>query len=497
MEGIPEHIEAFLHADIYPHPARDIQLIQTHISWVILAGEFAYKFKKPVSFGFLDFSTLEKRKYFCRRELELNSRSSPSIYLDVQTVRRDGEHYQLNGEGESVDYCLKMRRFSQIDLFDHKIKSNRFNPYWMDILASDCACFHASSTVNRDIDHIGLLQSHINSNLEIARKTDRKTIQALSQFANDSITQLRPLLEKRQNNGFIRLCHGDLHLKNITLVEHHPQPFDCIEFNDEYSTIDTINDVAFLVMDCDAHGRSDLGFRFLSRYLEFSGDYDGVQLLPLYLFYRATVRGKVTSLLADELGGSACIVQQHKAEKYFELALHYTEPRVAKLFAVGGLSGSGKSHLALLGSAAEMAIIIRTDATRKRIAASHPELKLYGREMHIRSYEAMFDAAETCIHAGFPVILDATFIHPDSRRAFKAFADRAGIVFQFYWLDIQPQLLRKRIRQRQADALDISDADLHVLEQQLAEYRKPSESWIQFIDSTESWPSASQTPQPD
>ncbi|NWF39801.1 AAA family ATPase [Mariprofundus sp. NF] len=493
MESVPNHLKPFFDPAIYPHPAEQIEMIQTHISWVFLAGEYAYKFKKPVNFSFLDFSSLEKRKYFCKRELELNRRISPAIYLGMHHICRQGESYQLDGDGEVVDYCLKMHRFSQSDLLNERLNNGNFDAAWMDALACDTAGFHHSSAANREIDHIALLQNHIALNLDAASRhigtgLNRQTIQSLTQFARRELATLQPLLEARQSDGHIRHCHGDLHLKNITLIDGYPRLFDCIEFNDDFSTIDTMSDVAFLIMDCDAHGRPDLGMRFLSRYLEFSGDYSGLKLLPLYLFYRATVRGKVACLLADELEGEKRSLQLSEAADYFELALACTGREQSSLFAIGGLSGSGKSHLALLGCGVERAIMIRSDATRKRIAANHPDLELYGNQMHINTYNAMFAAAKTTIDAGFSVILDATFIHPDSRLHLKQLTDSSAAPLHFFWLDIEETILREQIKKRQIAANDISDADLHVLDLQLEEYRKPAETWVQFLTSNSIWP---------
>jgi len=500
-QSLPAHIQCFFNPAIYPHPAEQIEMIQTHISWVFLAGEFAYKFKKPVDFGFLDFSTLKKRKKFCKRELELNRRISPEIYLGIYSISRSKDGFQLddvdtsNGymNGEVVDYCLKMHRFNQSDLLDERLTAGAFDATWMDKLANDCANFHQSSRADMQIDHISLLKNHIAVNLDAASAhigsgIDQSTIQRLRDFARNELTRLNPLLAARQSDGFIHHCHGDLHLKNITLIDGLPHLFDCIEFNDDFSTIDTMSDIAFLIMDCDAHDRADLGMRFLSRYLEYTGDYEGLKLLPLYLFYRASVRGKVACLLADELEGEERSLQLAEAAKYFDLALTYASREKTSLFAIGGLSGSGKSHLALLACGVERAIIIRSDATRKRIAAKHADLELYGRQMHINTYLNIFKAAAACIHAGFSVILDATFIHPDSRRQLKELAENSAVPLQFFWLDIDENILRERIKQRQRAANDISDADLHVLDLQLAEYQQPDEAWIDQLTSSETWP---------
>lgn len=492
---LPAHIQALFHPDAYPHPVENIEMIQTHISWVFLTGNYVYKLKKPLDLGFLNFSTLAKRKYYCEQELTLNRRLTSDIYLDVLPLCRQGNHYKLGGSGDIVDYCLKMRQFDQSGLLDQRLNNNQFDPAWMDQLAESTARFHAEQESTVQFGQPHFLADHIRANLDIAGDhigdaLDESTMVELGDFARDALLHKNHALLKRQTDGFIRPCHGDLHLKNITLIENRPCIFDCIEFSDEFRIIDTMNDVAFLVMDCDEHGRTDLGFRFLSRYLEHTGDYSGLSLLNLYLFYRATVRGKVSTLLATELTGKSERKQQfNEARKYFDLAALYTRTKQAELFVVGGLSGSGKSHLALLGCGIERAIIIRTDATRKRIAADFPDLELYSREMHINTYRAMFAAARTALDAGFSVILDATFLHPDSRRQVFELAQTCDVPLHFFWLDIDEAVLRERIRKRQSAANDISDADLRVLDLQLSEYQRPDEPWVQFLGSNNAWPS--------
>lgn len=492
---LPIHVRIFLNVDFYPHPVDAVEMIQTHISWVFLAGEFAYKIKKPVNFGFLDFSTPDQRRYYCEEELRLNRRSTPEIYLDVIGIRAQGEGFALSGEGPVIDYCLKMRRFEQSDLLDVRLRSGAFDAQWMDVLAADISCFHRNEkpVAAEQIDHAAELDKHIRANMVVASRhigqaLSQQTLNTLNDYANSGMVPLA-ILMKRQSDGFVRHCHGDLHLQNMTLIENRPRLFDCIEFNESFAVIDTFNDIAFLVMDCDARGRSDLGMRFLSRYLEACGDYTGLTLLNHYCFYRACVRGKVACLLAEELSEGEEKQQQYaEARKYFDLAAGYTQPRPPKLMAIGGLSASGKSHLALLGCGEERAIIIRSDATRKRIASDFPELSLYGKQMHVNTYNAMFAAAGQALEAGMSVILDATFLHPDSRQQVKTLAEQYQIPLHFFWLDIDEATLRSRIRQRSDTGDDISDADEQVLDQQLANYQRPQESWVQILNSSNAWP---------
>ncbi len=470
-------------------------MMQTHISWIFLTGHYAYKLKKPLNLDFLDFSTLANRKFYCEQELTLNRRLTNDIYLDVLPLCQQGKMYKLDGSGDVLDYCLKMRQFDQSGLLDQRLKNDQFDPVWMDQLAESTARFHIEQHSTSQFGQPQMLADHIRTNLDVAAEyindaLNERTIAELRDFARDELSRQNENLLKRQHDGFIRPCHGDLHLKNITLINNTPCIFDCIEFSDEFRIIDTMNDAAFLLMDCDAHGRPDLGFRFLSRYLEQTGDYSGLSLLNLYLFYRATVRGKVATLLATEFTDKNQRSQQFKeAKQYFNLAALYTRTKKSELFVIGGLSGSGKSHLALLGCGIERAIIIRSDAIRKRIAADFPDLELYSREMHINTYKTMFDDARSALTAGFSVILDATFLHPDSRQQAHNLLQTYDVPFHFFWLDVEENILRDRIGKRQSSANDISDADLRVLDLQLSEYRRPTEPWIQFLNSNSSWPS--------
>ncbi len=506
LQSLPLHVQAFTNPEFYPHPASDISMLQTHISWVFLAGAFAYKIKKPLNLGFLDFSTPEKRLRACSDELDLNRRLAPDIYLDVLPLFQHGDAYILGSDlkhhQNAVDYCVKMVRFDQRDLFDVRLMQARFDPAWMDQLATTIARFHQHAESSPCIRHFGepeFLQSHIEASLKYAEQASGQDVSPLllSSLREKSrlwYDRFQTMIRQRQAR-FVKNCHGDLHLKNITLFNNQPTPFDCIEFSDEFRMIDTMNDAAFLVMDCDSRNRSDLGYRFLSRYLEQSGDYDGLKLLPLYLSYRAGVRGKVSCLLLDEINDepefskNARETMHHDIHHYYTMAAEYlTTGQKPELFIIGGLSGSGKSHLALLGLQYISAVIIRSDATRKRIAADHPDLPLYSDEMHRLTYRAMFDAAEKALEAGFSVILDATFLYSASRERAATLGNRQGVSWHFYWLDIDQQTLRARVGRREEAGRDISDADLKVLEGQLTDYERPTEPCIEFVSDSDHWP---------
>ncbi len=492
-----------LRPEFYPGAASEVRMLETHISRVFLAGDFAWKIKKPVNLGFADFSTLARRQRFCERELELNRRLAPDMYLEVLPIGRTKSGYRLGERSNVVEYCLKMARFSQDDLLDARLAAGRFDPAWMDALAADIAAFHDRAERNEAMQAYGrpsVLAAHIEANLDAARScpgiVDASRLAAMETWARETARNRQDAFAARMRARRIRDGHGDLHLRNIALFRGRPTAFDCIEFNDEFRLIDTMNDTAFLVMDCDARNRPDLGFRFLSRYLEHGGDYAGLALLPLFLFYRATVRGKVACLrlaqMEEETAADAPAARETRAEAaaYFELAERYTRAPRPRLFVVSGFSGSGKSRLALQGCGAERAIIIRSDATRKRLARDHPRLPLYGAEMNERTYEAMFAAARTALDAGFPVILDATFLRREDRDRARSLARDAGVECHLYWLDVDEAKLRENITRRAREGRDVSDADLAVLERQLARHQRPPEADIRFLLSAEAWPKA-------
>jgi len=489
----PEHIKDLLTPSAYPHEVANISLLETHISWVILTGRYAYKIKKPVDLGFLDFSTRKLRHHYCQRELELNRRFAPALYLAVLPIVRTRAGHRVEGTGEIVDYCLKMREFGPDQLLSQRLAQHAFDGYWMDMLAHDLACFHEQAQAFPNIAADEQLARHMRDNLDVARThipqaIDPQQYARLRQDWHDAFEQRHRQLRARQQRGRIRDGHGDLHLRNIALIDGRPTPFDCIEFSDELRRIDVLNDIAFLVMDCDAEQRPDLGFRFLSRYLEHSGDYAGLATLPLYLCYRAGVRGKVACILADEQPEAAQDWQT--ARTYFALAGRYLRATRPRLFAIGGLSGSGKSHLALLGCGAERAIVIRSDGIRMRLSAGLTTQQRYSEAMHVRTYEAMFEAAREALAAGFSVILDATFLHEHSQTQLRALANEAGVPLHAYWLNLDVDTLRANIQARRRQGQDISEADLRVLEQQLREHRPPPTSEWQYLASAAQWPRA-------
>ncbi|MDW7772916.1 MAG: hypothetical protein SCH71_08505 [Desulfobulbaceae bacterium] len=331
-ENLPEYIQSLLHSAAYQHPAPEIRLIQTHISYVILAGEYVYKFKKPVDFGFLDFTTLEKRRHCCRQELLLNRRLSPEIYLDLVTVARSNGKYALNGPGEVIEYGVKMVRMPEERMMVNVIKSGQLEKGHIDTLVGVLVPFYEKAEHSRDIDRFGKADAVAVNVLENFDQTrDFVGSAALSQQQFDTISSYaRQFLGKdeifaqRVTDGRIRDCHGDLYSANICLADK-VYIYDCIEFNERFRYCDVASDIAFLAMDLDFHALADLSAYFVERFIAASQDSSMRAVLGFYKCYRAYVRGKIGLFTAgdpavDEEVRNSCM---DGAARYFQLALQY------------------------------------------------------------------------------------------------------------------------------------------------------------------------------
>lgn len=308
LKTLPAIIQAMLGESCYPHVTSAIELVQTHSSYVLLTGDYAYKLKKPVDFGFLDYSTLAKRKHFIEEELRLNQRTAPEIYLETVAITRVGDRFSLNGQGEPVEYALKMHQFAKGNLFSELIERGRLTPELMAALAQEVAKFHRTAATSDQIARFGRLsqirqafdQNYAQSRPYLNRGQTERQLNETQTYSDRIFAEWGDRFQARRDQGKIRECHGDLHLGNICLWNGQVRLFDCIEFNEAFRFIDVLEDIAFTVMDCDAQGRADLGTVFLNCYLEQTGDWAGVALLPLYLSRQAYVRAKVTSLRLDE-----------------------------------------------------------------------------------------------------------------------------------------------------------------------------------------------------
>jgi aminoglycoside phosphotransferase family enzyme/predicted kinase len=489
-------IASMLKPRVYDHPVKKLELIETHISWVVLTGDFAYKIKKPVDFGFLDFSTLEKRQAFCEQELVLNRRLAPEIYLDVVAITgtsdkpRISDHNETD-ENEVFEYAVKMTQFPQSAQLDNMLTAGELKAKHMGAIARMVADFHQNTKIADNTMDYGkneLIYQPVEENfLQINRHIDTtpyaETLEKLRQWSRSEFKKLATVFKQRKSNGFVRECHGDMHLRNLLWLDGQPQAFDCIEFNSALRWIDVISEVAFLVMDLQDRQRHQLANRFLNSYLEATGDYAGLCVLPFYLCYRALVRAKVNALRLEQKS-----IPEQEREKilkeistYLELATAYTQQPVPKLMIMRGPSASGKSTvsqqlLEILG-----AIRIRSDVERKRLFDIDPgssastgstadkiDSGIYSKQASLQTYTKLAELASEIINAGYSVIIDAAFLRYEQRKPFQQLADSLAVSYIILEITAPPEVLRQRIRARKHD---VSDADLTVLEHQLANWQ--------------------------
>jgi len=483
--SLPPLIKAMLSPDWYAHPAESCQLIETHISWVVLTGPYAYKVKKPVDLGFLDFSSLAKRRFFCAEELRLNRRLAPAMYLDVVAITGTQERPHLEGDGEPIEYAVKMVQFPQQAQLDRMLAEGRLQPAHLDAFAHLVADFHRQAEVATAESPHGepeqvwqpVAENFAQIRERIEESEPLASLAALETWSATVFAARTPLLKQRKAQGSIRECHGDMHLRNLAWIDEAPVAFDGIEFNPNLRWIDVISEVAFLVMDLDDRGEAPLGRRFLNAYLERSGDYGGLELLPFYLVYRALVRAKVAAIRWVQPGLSAVERAGAEAEfeRYLKLAEGYTHPSSPRLLLTRGLSGSGKTTLTQPLLERLPAFRIRSDVERKRLYGllaeenghAAPAEGIYSAEATEKTYSRLLSLAREVLLAGYSVIVDATFLKRAQRDPYRQLAKSQGVGFVVLELTAPIELLRQRLIQRHGDA---SDADLAVLAHQLAGY---------------------------
>lgn len=456
--------------------------VETHISHVLLCGEHAYKLKKPVDLGFLDFSTLERRREFCNEELRLNQRLAAELYLGVVAVTGPPEAPRIGGEREVLEWAVHMRRFDAGERLDRVAARGELDPAALDDFARRLGEFHLGLTpAGGDSDY--------GSPTAVARRArenfdqilqhgtgacDAQRLHALRTGCEAVLTTIGRDLQRRRDDGFIRECHGDLHLANLVRYQGRILAFDALEFAPDLRWIDVISELAFLHMDLQRQGLEPLAWRLLDRYLSVTGDYAGLALLPLYLGYRAMVRAKVSTIEWSQAraSGQDSALARRDLDDFLRLAEGYQRPRQRLLILTHGPSGCGKSWWADRLLQRHGLVRLRSDVERKRLLgltadATTDKTRAYDSRHTTRTYDRLLQLAEIVLRAGLPLIVDAAFLHSPQRQPFLALARHLGVTAVILAPQAAPALLAARIAQRQSDGSDPSEADIEVMRRQL------------------------------
>jgi len=474
-------IEALKSPQIYPDSPSQIRIAETHISYLFFTGRYVYKVKKPVDFGFLDFTTLEKRKYFCLQEVKLNSRLSPDVYLGVEEIREENGRISLGGHGKTIEYAVKMKELPSEGMLIRLVSEGKAKPELMDRIALKIATFHREAETSDEIAGFGNV-SVIKKNMQenfiqtvpyIAKTLLREQYDFISERAVAFLEHKNLIFAKRKNGGMIKDCHGDLHLGAICVEKDNIQVFDCIEFNDRFRYGDTAADIAFLTMDLEYNNRFDLSSAFTEAYIRYSGDSDISVVLRFYKSYRAYVRGKVMSFLLDE--GEVSEEQKRNALKsakgYFGLAYSYfMQPT---LIIMAGLVGTGKSAVAVSLGEAIGAPVVRSDEVRKRLAGILPdehryedyENGIYSEEFTNKTYSELLKEASEVLGGGRSIILDASYKSRASRERAAALAREKGARFFIVECVCEEEVVRARLKKRMGEK-EVSDGRWETYERQ-------------------------------
>jgi uncharacterized protein len=489
---LPPLIRALLDPSVYPHPVPRVELVQTHISYVLLAGDYVYKIKKPVNFGFLDYSTLTKRRYYCGQEVRLNSRLCPDTYLGVVAIRGENGNVSFAGRGRILEYAVKMRRLPEERMMNRLLEKDAIAAGMIRAVAERLAAFHRTAeTSERDaragdqairrawrenFDQWAALVGHT-----LTAKQDR----ILRCFGEAFFARKSAVLARRVTQLRIRECHSDLRSDAVCFTDGLCI-FDCVEFSRRIRLVDVARDVGFLAMDLEYRGHRELADAFIDDYMRLSGDEDLREVVDFYKCYNACVRAKVDGLLIGEaeVPASKRRAARNAARRYFDLACSYaTELPPALLVITCGLPGTGKSTVVRRLAARTGFTMFSSDVVRKETAGLPPEEHqyeafgegIYARDYNERTYAELLRRARPVLLEGRSVILDASFIRRSDRKAAARLAMETGAQFACILLDATPEIVRRRLDRRLARGTGPSDARWQTYVAQKRRFQWPRE----------------------
>lgn len=518
QSSLNQLIHALCNPEVYPHPVDMITTIETHISVVFLTGDYAYKLKKPVNFGFLDFTELSEREKFCQKELVLNRRTAPELYIEVVQLYQNGSVYSftpVEAKQKPVECLVKMLQFDPNQVLGRLVNKVSITAPQIEKLVSEISKLHLSAqTVDKDsvfgepdtilqpmLDNLLSLRQFFTEHPELNRF--KQELNEIESWTLNQFTDLKPCIQKRKALGFIKSCHGDLHLDNIALVNDTPLLFDAIEFNDHFSQIDVISDLSFLLIDLEYREQEALSRLILSHYLHYTQDYAALKLLRFYKVYRSMVRAKISALQAAQNPKPSLKFQTltQKTIGYLHLAnkqkISITQP---KLILIQGVSGSGKSHSARKLLEFLDAIILSSDRTRKKLFGITPEhrvaddekSRLYSAEMSQKTYQKLYENAQIILQNGWHAIIDATLLKKSHRIPFYQLAQERDCPVYLICIKTDSMTAQLSIQKRLQANLDPSDADEQIMQKQMQiiEYPEKDEHalTLQADDIRNLWP---------
>jgi uncharacterized protein len=499
MSAFPEQLRALLYPRAYPHPVRAVELIETHISWVLLTGEFAYKIKRPVRYSFVDLRSSKRRAFLCHEEVRLNRRFAPKLYLDVCPVTwLDGEA-RVEGSGAVIEHAVRLQQFERKDELDQLLAVHRIEPAELQVFGGELARIHARLPVPQPAQCWGrplALRAVILDNAAACASAGESfgaaaTVRTMQQDLEASLDAAMPKLSGRFAGGRVRECHGDLHARNIVRYDTRLLAFDCLEFDVALRWTDIADEIAFLLADLDARQRPLHAQGFLAGYLEESGDYQACALLPLFKAHRALVRAKIAALSRNDANA------RQQFEAYLHCARRSLVPKQPILILIAGLSGSGKTWLAQRLTSRLLGIHLRSDVERRRMAGlsgtersnSAVAEGLYSPEMTVGVYRRLAQSAQDTLAGGYATIIDATFSRRTDRAHFHELSIRLGVKVCIVHCHAPRDVLQARIVERRQRSDDPSEADLAVLNWQELHFEpiQPQEEFTVFeVETAES-----------